>query len=482
MSIHRFPLPALAILLVCTSAVPGHAETLREALAAAYRNNPTLTAARAGQRATDETVGIEKANGRPDITVQSQYSQNAYVSGASAFTANRSLTTTLQATVPLYQGGQVRNAVKGDERRVEAGRFDLRGTELTVFSQVVAAYMDVIRTGAIVSLSGKNVNVLEINLKATRNRFEVGDVTRTDVAQSEARLELAKSDLRTAESDLISARETYIQLIGHAPAHLQDPPPLINLPKSAENAVTVALAQNPDLAAAKTAQQAAKYDVRAARGSRLPTLSAFSQGQNYSDLGSASQFQTLPSNAVVVGAQLSIPLYQGGGPGARVRRSEALEQQAMEQQTAAERDVVAQTRSLYSSWQASEQVIASTKVAVSANELSLRGVRAENSVGTRTILDILNAEQEAFSSKVQLVTAQRNAYVAAFSLLAAMGQVDAVELGIKPADVYDPMTHYDRVKGKWSDWDDGERPAPIATRTVDSPPQKATVTDIVNPQ
>jgi outer membrane protein len=168
-----------------------------------------------------------------------------------------------------------------------------------------------------------------------------------------------------------------------------------------------------------------------------------------------------------------MPLYQGGRPGAQVRQSQALEQQAMERETAVERDVIAQTRSLYSSWQASNAVIASSRIAVDASSLSLQGVRAENSVGTRTILDILNAEQESFAARVQLVTAERNAYVAAFSLLAAMGRIAPADFGI--ADPLDPAANFERVKGKWFDWDDDAAPAPISSRTVDSAAQTATV-------
>ena len=476
MTVVRFSRLALPALLLAGTAMPAGAETLQDALAAAYRDNPTLTAARAGLRATDENVNIAKASGRPTVSITSQYSQNAYQDGASAFTADRNLNSSLRASVPIYQGGQTRNNIEAAESRVEAGQFDLRATELTVFSQVVAAYMDVIRANAIVSLSTNNVQVLDVNLKATRDRFEVGDLTRTDVAQSEARLALARSDLRSAQAQLIAARETYIQVVGHEPGQLEAPPPLPGLPENVDQAVDVALTNNPDLASAQKQREAAHYAVRSAQGQRLPTLSAFTQGQHLTYLGSAPA-QTVTSNkSVVVGAQLTLPLYQGGAPGSRVRQSRAQEQQAIERTTGVERNVIAQTRSLYSSWQASNQVIESTQVAVQANSLSLQGVRAENSVGTRTILDILNAEQEAFVSNVQLVTAQRNAYVAAFSLLAAMGQVTAVDLGLAASDVYDPNVNYRKVRNDWWDWNDGPTPAPEASRTVDSQAQNATVT------
>ncbi len=466
---------AFAILLLAGTAMPATAETLQEALAAAYRDNPTLTGARAGLKATDETVNIQKASGRPAVTLTSQYSQNAYMNVPSPFTADRSLTTSVRVSVPIYQGGTVAANIKGAETRVKGGEFDLKSTELSVFSQVVAAYMDVIRTSAIVSLSTNNVQVLDVNLKATRDRFEVGDLTRTDVAQSEARLALARSDLKSAQAQLISARETYIQVVGHEPVDLQPPPQLPGLPENPDAAVDVALGSNPDLASARKSTEAAAYTVRAAQGQRLPVISAYTQGQHYTDLGSTQQVSLQADKQIVIGAQLTLPLYQGGAPGSRVRQSKNQEQQALERQTAVERNVVAQTRSLYSSWQASNEVIASTQVAVDANKLSLQGVRAENSVGTRTILDILNAEQEQFSSQVQLVTAQRNAYVAGFSLLAAMGKATAGDLNLDAGPLYDPTAYYKKVRNNLNDWSDGPDPKPVASSTVDSKAQNATV-------
>jgi outer membrane protein len=467
---------AIVALLLGGTALPVQAETLQEALIAAYRSNPTLTATRAGQRATDESYNIQKANGLPNVTLQSDYRENLYREIPSPLQPDRTIATTAQISTPFYSGGRIRNGMKGALTRIEAGQFDLRATELSIFSQVVAAYMDVIRGQSVVELSRNNVQVLDVNLRATNNRFQVGDLTRTDVAQSESRLSLARGDLKTAEAQLIEARERYINLVGHEPVDLQQPPVLPGLPQTVDQAVDVALANNPDLAAAQKVQEATKYDVRVARGLRHPTVSAFTSGQYTTDLGSTpdSAIQQY-GKSVTVGATLTLPLYQGGGPAAQVRQSQAREQQAMEQTTAVERDVIAQTRSFYSSWQASNEVIASSRSAVDASALSLQGVRAENSVGTRTILDILNAEQESFIARVQLVTAERNAYVAAFSLLAAMGQIGATDFGVPTGDVYDPKSNYDRVKGKWFDWDDDPAPAPISSRTVDSTAQTATV-------
>lgn len=464
---------AITALLLLSSSGPGvaGAETLQGALVRAYQFNPTLTAARAGQRATDENVPIQKAAGRPNAGMSAEFQELLLRPANNFISPHRSASASASVTVPIYSGGAVRNGVKAAKTRVEAGRADLRATEASIFAQVVAAYMDVIRDAAIVSLNLANVKVLDVNLQATNDRFEVGDLTRTDVAQSESRLALARSDLQTAQANLIGSRENYIALVGAAPDDLAPPPALPGLPATPEIAVQVALADNPDIQSAQKASEAARYDVRVARAGSLPTLSAFSQSSytNYFDNDLAVNKQ------VAVGVTANLPLYQGGRPAAQVRQAQALQSRAMEQEIGVERGVIAQARAAYASWQASTLTIQSSQKAVDAANLSLEGVRAENSVGSRTILDILNAEQEALIANVELVSARRNAYVAGFSLLAAMGHAEAKNLGLEGGPLYDPVVNYDRVKGKWFDWDYDPTPVAVATRTVDSPAQNANV-------
>ncbi|MBM3595752.1 MAG: hypothetical protein FJX31_08255, partial [Alphaproteobacteria bacterium] len=231
-------------MLLCLGA-PSAAETLREALARAYVTNPLLQAARARQRGIDETVPIEKAAGLPSVTSDTTYTEFVKKSDNSFASPDRALSSQLQLGVPIYSGGAVRNAVKAAKTRVEAGQADLRGTESAIFSQVVAAYMDVILNEAIVELRRNQVEVLGVNLRATQDRFEIGDLTRTDVAQSQARLALAEGDARTAAANLANAREAYIRLTGSPPRVLEAPPPLPNLPVSAEEAEAIALENNP---------------------------------------------------------------------------------------------------------------------------------------------------------------------------------------------------------------------------------------------
>ncbi|MEL6528427.1 MAG: TolC family outer membrane protein [Pseudomonadota bacterium] len=459
---------------------PAHADTLREALASAYKTNPTLEGARANQRATDEDVPINRANAEPNVTVTATHIEFVRQS-ANQFTApQRNLGVNAQLQVPIYQGGGIKNTIRAAKERVSAGQADLRGTESSIFSQTVAAYMDVLRTEALASLAENQVEVLRVNLEATSDRFEIGDLTRTDVAQSQSRLAVAQGSLQSAYGNLISARETYIQLVGKAPLNLEAPPPLPGLPDAVDLAVLSALENNPDLIAAKERAEAAGFDTKAAGSGRMPTVSAFANA-DYSDffgtLGGpiAAEFNQSETTANI-GLRVTLPLFQGGGPAARQRQAGARETAAMEQVIATERNIIQQTRSAYASWKAANAVIESSKTAVEAAEVSLEGVRAENSIGNRTILDVLNAEQELLQARADLVTARRNAYVAGFTLLAAMGRAEARDLNLDTGGpLYDPQVNYDRVRRRLWDWDRDPTPAPNSTRTVDIPAPDATI-------
>ena len=476
------PLPLLGLALI---AAPSRAETLRDALAKAYNTNPTITGQRATLRATDEGVPLARAAGIPSISANGGLANNLTPTSNPFTSPQRQATGNTQLTVPIYQGGGVSNSIRAAEERVEAGRATLRGTESDLFTTVVGAYMDVIRDQAIVGLNRQNVHVLDVNLQASRDRFQVGDLTRTDVAQSEARLALARAQLQGAEATLITSRENYIRVVGTPPTDLQLPPVLPSLPQAPDIAVTQALADNPTLQAAAKQRDATRYDVNVARSNRLPKLSVVVGGNYVNYLGSLGS-TTGPQvgqtgTSVTAGLALTVPLFQGGRAGAQVRQAEALRTRSIENVTAAERGVVAQTRSAYAVWRSSQQVIASSETAVNANKLSLEGVRAENSVGSRTILDILNAEQELLNSQVTLVTARRDAYVAGFALLAAMGRAQAKDLGLDGGALYDPVAHYDRVRRRISDYGGGGEPTQSATSTVETPVQDASVPQSQDP-
>lgn len=466
----------------CLAAAPAAADTLKEALAKAYQSNPTLQGARANLRATDENVPIERADALPTVTAGPSYTENLYDSSSTPGAA-RQAGGNVSLAVPVYAGGGVRAGIRGAETRVRAGRADLRGSESQLFSQVVAAYMDVIQNEAIVGLSANNVEVLSVNLEATSDRFEIGDLTRTDVAQSESRLALAQGELRTAQSNLIRARENYIALVGDAPNDLQPPPPLPGLPGEPESAVEVALENNPDLIGAQERAKAAGYDIRVASASRLPRVEITSGGSYNTFLGSLPALQAAvapnSSSGLSAGVRLTIPLFQGGRPAALERQAQARASAALESIVATERDVIAQVRAAFASWRAANAIIASTQTAVEAAELSLEGVRAEQTVGNRTILNILDAQQELLRARVQLVTARRNAYVAGFTLLAAMGRAEARDLGLEEfGPLYDPAVNYERVRDVIWDWAMDPDPVTQSTRTVDIPTQDADIPEL----
>ncbi|MEJ7776947.1 MAG: TolC family outer membrane protein [Sphingomicrobium sp.] len=460
-------------MIAALAAGTASADTLREALVSTYATNPTLTAQREALKVTDANVAIARAAGRPQISATTGLNRDLTRSGIlDVGGKGPDLTVGLDVSYPLFNGGSVRNSVRAARTRVEAGRAILRAVEGDIFTEAVAAYMDVVRDRAIVELNENNVRVLQTNLEATSDRFEIGDVTRTDVAQSEARLEIGRSNLASARGTLSASEENYRRVIGRTPDQLAPPPLLPPLPNTPEEAVRIALANNPDILAVNRQAQAAGFDVSVARAGRLPTVSTGVSGTYLNNLsGNGADPFTGRDNPnagtqSTAGLNARIPLYQGGAPAARIRQAQALEGQLLEQFIGTERLVVASTRSAFANYRASLEAIESTLVAVRANELALEGARAERSVGTRTVLDVLNAEQELLNTQVSLVSARRNAYVAGFQLLNAMGQAEAQDLGLDGGPLYDPLGNYRRVAGSINDWTSDPRHVPVATRTL----------------
>ncbi len=461
------------------------ADTLREALVSSYQTNPTLTAQRETLRATDATVAIAKAAGRPQVSATAGINRDLSRSGILQTNAHGpTLSAGVDVSYPLFTGGAVKNSVRAAKTRVEAGRATLTAVEGDVFTQAVSAYMNVIRDRSIVELNANNVKVLETNLEATRDRFQIGDLTRTDVAQSEARLQLGRSQLAQAQGQLTSSEATYRQVIGHAPGSLAPPPPLPPLPATSDEAVRIALANNPDLISISRQAIAAGYDVRVAEASRLPTLSAVGSGTYVNELGGtigSNVGGSVPSTGgqTTVGLSANIPIFQGGLPAARIRQAQAQQGQVLEQVVGTERAVVQVARAAFATYDAAEKAIQSNTVAVQANELALEGARAEQSVGTRTVLDVLNAEQELLNSQVALVSAKRDAYVAGFQLLNAMGQANEKDLGLDGGPLYDPLGNYRHVANNWNDWASDPTHVPVATRTIS--PQEMPANPVVTP-
>ena len=460
------------------------AETLQEALEAAYRGNPTLTSQRANVRANDENIPIARAAGRPTLDSSIMYQENVLKGdqAGNLFTSDpdRQLVGQVSLNVPLISFGAVRNSVRAAEARSEASHQGLRTTEAELFSRVVAAYMDVIRDEATVRLTRRNRTVIEYTLTQTNDRLDVGDAGPTDVAQAQARVALAVAQQETAEARLIASRENYIRLVGNPPGDLSIPPPLPQMPATVEEAVRLALESNPALHAAQAENRAARHDIKVADAEQLPRFSAVGGLNHYDYLGSLAP-NTGPRNrdhgtTGYVGLQLKLPIYQGGRAAAQARQARQKYGLTIEQIASAERDVVADTRASYANWKSTGRVIDAARGGVQANERALVGIRAEVNNGLRPLLDLLNAEQELLNAQVTEVTAERDAYVAGFALLAAMGRAEARNLNFDTALLYDPMVHHDGVRGLFTNIGHKlEEPQPIATGTATTPAQDASI-------
>ncbi|MDE1914561.1 MAG: TolC family outer membrane protein [Sphingomonadales bacterium] len=455
------------------SAPPAHADDLLQALAKAYASNPDIQEARARTRAQDEGVQIARAPGLPSLQAVGRFSRSLLVGTNNTTLPTRTLSGEVDASVPVYEGGAIRNATLAAKQRVYASRKDLTSTESAVFANVVQVYLGVIHDETVVQLNRKNVEALEINLKATTARFQRGDLTRTDVAQSRERLSLAKAVLQTAQVQLAASREKYVAIVGSEPVALSQPPGLTGLPASVADAINIAIDNNPDLASAKLTATAYAYDAKVAKAGRAPKVQLFGNFQydNYFDTygGYLVPYYSQYDKIAAVGVQVTVPIFQGGLPAAQQRQADAERGAALEHATSVERQVIQGVRSAFLQWRASNGIIAANQSAVEAAGQSLAGVRTENKIGDRTIIDILNAEQELLSAQVQLVSAQRDAYIAAFNLLTAMGRSTAGDLGL--TDLYDPQVHYHAVSGSIWDWGATNTRHPVATSTRQIPAQ-----------
>jgi len=435
---------------------PAAADTLPEALATAYATNPELAAQRALVRQFDEGVPQALSFGRPAINATVSEQQNGVNFGDNG----RILQGQIGISQSLYRGGRTRIAVNAAESRILAARARLRSTENTILVDVVTAYSDVLRYASLVELNANQIKVLGRQLQASRDRFEVGDLTRTDVAQAQARLATARSNLQVAQGQLATARNAYMRVVGRPAENLQRVPPLPILPGTSGQAIDLANVNNPNLIAARFDEDAARYDVKSIERERLPSIGA-TIGPAYTQYdggGGAGNFVRqgafFTQNAAL---QATIPLYQAGQVSSRIRQAQERRSQLLETIGAVGRQVAETATNAYVNLQTARAVIESSKVAVEANTLALEGVGQENQVGNRTVLEVLNAEQELLQVRVNLVTAERDAYVAGYTLLAAVGQAEGDALAL-PNATYDPIANAQKVRHKWNDFDETPNP------------------------
>ncbi|MEQ8196253.1 MAG: TolC family outer membrane protein [Rhodospirillales bacterium] len=444
----------VALPCLLTTISPVKAEDIKEALSKAYLNNPTLQAERAGVRATDEGVPQALSNWRPSITASGDLTRQDTFSSTragEASSAKEQIRTPrgveLEITQPLFRGFRTLAATRKAENTVRAARAKLLSVEQTVLQSAAARYMDVVRDQAVLALNINNEQVLRRQLEATQDRFQVGEVTRTDVSQSEARLAGANADRIQAEGDLETTRAAYKNVVGAYPEKLISPSEKdlgAKFPKSKAEAMELAKDNHPDVLEALYNDRSARDNVAEIRGELLPTVNLFgSSAYREENNGNLSRRAER-----VVGAELSVPLYQSGSVYSRIR---AAKQQASQNRILIEqarRNVIEAASRAWDTLVTTRARVKSFESQVNANQIALDGVRRENQVGSRTVLDVLDAEQELLNSRVSLVRAKRDVIVAIFDLMAATGQLTAGDLNLK-ASPYDPTKHYEEVRGKW---------------------------------
>ena len=447
----------LAALLAGVAAPLGGAaaQTLEEALTSAYLNNPTLQAERARVRAVDEEVPAALAGWRPTIelagdagTAYSDTEGDPPLSGRDTLAPYG---VGLSFVAPLYQGGRIPAEVESAESRVGAGRAQLRAVEQTIMLDTVTAYMDVLRYRAEIELSISSERVVGRQLQAARDRLEVGEATRTDVAQAEARLAQANAERVAAEGGLMSARAFYVQVTGSVPGALAWPPVPMGLPETEEETLLSATGGNPSIEAASSLADAAQADIEAAAAALKPQVAIVGdlrQRYNRSDMVDQA------TDASVM-ATLRVPLYQGGAANARVRQARQVAAQRLLELDQSRRTVQEQAAHAWRALTGARAQIDAFESQVAAAAVALDGVEQETRVGLRTTLDVLDAEQEHFQAQINLVRAKREEIVAAYRVKSAVGALTARALGL-PVELYDPEEHYRSVRGSQGTWLWGE--------------------------
>lgn len=448
---------AAVLLMACVGLAPALADTIEAALVRAYQNNPQLNAQRAQVRSTDENVPQALSGYRPRVSVTGsagyQYTDTNTTAGGSpnvlvhteihGTNAPRSVGATISQT--LFNGQQTANRTRAAESQVSGSREALRVLEQSVLLSAATIYMDYLRDSAIVEVQRSNTRVLEQTLKQTRDRFNVGEVTRTDVAQSEAQLAAGRTQQLTAESNLNTTRSNFRRVIGNEPEQLAAGSPVDRyLPGTLISAIDLGLTQNPNVTAAMYGIDVNYLQVRINEGALLPTVTLQAAVQQSYEQ-SLTIYRSFGASAV---AQLSVPVYQGGAEYSLIRQSkENLAQQRLNLE-----QVRDQARaSVVQAWGqllAGKAQVSSAQAQVAASEIALNGVREEAKAGQRTTLDVLNAQQALVNARVALVTAQHDRVVASYAVLSAVGRLSPVVLNLNTT-IYDPSVHYQQVRDSW---------------------------------
>lgn len=440
----------LSVLLIA-SALSGtaNAQSIFEALSSAYNTNPTLQAQRAYLRAVDENVAIAKSGYRPNVYLQGSYTDSDVDSNIAPKNQDNTKTSlAAKVSQPLFNGFSTVNGVKSADSLVRSEQNNLYNVEQQVFLEASTAYLDVVKNTAIVDLQKNNEKLLKKRLDETKERFNVGEVTRTDVSQAQARYSKAISDRIASEGDLEASKAVYTRIIGENPGKLNYPSDIRELlPKNFNDALDYTRVNNYSIKRAKELLNSKTYDVAANNGALLPTVTL--DGEVSKNKTSGDMYDENPEiDNVQWGVNMKVPLYSAGETRAKIRQSKYQKWQAQEQVMEAERQAVSDVTSSWEYMMSNKAKIKSIKDQVKANEVALDGVQKEEALGNRTILDVLDAYQELLNSNVEEVKARRDFYVSGMSLLLSMGKLTAEELKLN-VDLYDAKKYYKETRGKW---------------------------------
>lgn len=423
------------------------AQTLMEALATAYSTNPELQSARAQLQRIDEGVPQALSDWRPNVVLSADL-EREYTHNNTRTTTNRDQwrsprNSTLTVTQPLFRGFRTVAGVAGAEADVLGQRASLIGSEQDILLSAATAYMAVVRDQAVLELNRNNLEVLRRQLEATQDRFQVGEITRTDVSQAEARVAGATASVIQAEGNLKTSQANYENIVGEKPGSLTAPTPLNSLPSNLQEVLELAGTKHPDVIQAQQAEKAADEDVKSKRGELYPALNLVGTlSRFWESTGNDSQITTGE-----VRLDLSVPIYQQGAVFSELRAAKLNAGKTRLDYAVTRRD---RLEAAQSAWESLESARAQTKsftAQIEAAEIALEGVRREAEVGSRTVLDVLDAEQELLDAQVNLVRAQRNEVVTGFQVMETTGQLTAATLAL-PVDVYDPTAYYKSVRGK----------------------------------
>jgi outer membrane protein len=447
----------VALAALFTASAPATAQTLTQALADTYNTNPQLLAQRALLRATDEQVPQALANWRPTVNFAGQFggTRSAIVlpsnglptaGGLSSYSTFYQNSLNLQATQQVYSGGRTAAQTSEAINFVESARAQTLAVETSVFQAVAMAYLDVVRDQALLQVNQNNVAVLRKQLEATQDRFRVGEVTRTDVAQAEASLAQAVGQLVTAQGNLEISREEYVRAVGHPPGTLMLPRDRPALPATQEEAASLAANNNFSVISANFAELAARDNVDFVRGQLLPQISIVGTVSRL--LAPSIVQKNSREQSAAIAAQMTIPLYEGGAIYSQTRQAQQTVGQRRSQVDDARRAAVQLATQSWSTLQAARASISSFASAVRAAQIALEGTQQEALVGTRTVLDVLIQNQTLLTTQSQLVTAEHDAALAEFNVAAATGRLIAPELKL-PVKLYDMERHYKQVRDKW---------------------------------